>query len=612
MRHRLSAAIRALVVAAAVVPAGASIGADDAIPSRPVRLDVIATDARGRIVDNLTSADFDVREDGAVRSIDDARFIRTGKAAAADPLIAIESDADERAEATRPNTRLVAVFLDDYHVSAANSAVVRTALLRFVEEYLAPRDLLVVMRPLDSLFTIRLTRDRDRNRKAILDFSGRQGDYMPRNNYERNYIAGAPARIEQLRAQVTTSALNALALHVGNLDSDARKTLIIVSESLPSADRRRGLEGLPTIDTVARSANRYNVSVYVVDPREERANIPATGPAEADALRSLAASTNGQSILNVSDLVEAMRPIASDASAYYLLRYKTAWTDGKFHDVQVRVKKPGVSVRTRKGYWALPSDDDVRAALLRPRAPVVLEPARHTSPFIRPWFGASRGAQGQTHVTFVWEPAGRVPGAKQPVAAHVVLKALAADGKPLFEGSVLPTGPLGPDVLNESRARAEFDAPPGNLRLRMSIEDETEQAIDSDVRDINVRDLSAPVALGTPAVFRGRTARDFLALESMPDAAPVSSREFSRTERLKIRVPVYAPPDVPVTVAAKLLNRKGQPMRNLVAQPLAARLTVSEIDLPLAGFAAGEYRIEIVARTAAAVTTDVLELRITN
>ena len=63
-----------------------------------------------------------------------------------------------------------------------------------------------------------------------------------------------------------------------------------------------------------------------------------------------------------------MRPIASDSSAYYLLRYKTTRADGKFHDVQVSVKKPGVSVRTRKGYWAVAPDDEVRAALLRPRA----------------------------------------------------------------------------------------------------------------------------------------------------------------------------------------------------------------------------------------------------
>jgi hypothetical protein len=387
-----------------------------------------------------------------------------------------------------------------------------------------------------------------------------------------------------------------------------------VSEDLPRADRRRGLEGLPTIDTVTRSANRYNVSVYAVDPGAVPAPpvVAAARPAEANALRSLASSTNGQFIVSVSDLVEGMRPIASDSSAYYLLRYTTTRADGKFHDVQVSVRKAGVSIRTRKGYWAAAPDEEARAALLRPRAPVVLEPAQHLSPLIRPWFGAARGDRGRTRVTFVWEPTGRVPGTKQPAAAHVVLKVLAADNSVLFEGSVLPTGPLGPDALDESRTHAEFDAPPGNLRLRMSIEDESEQKIDSDVRELNVRDLSAPVVLGTPAVFRGRTARDFRTLASTPDAVPVSAREFSRTERLVIRVPAYAPPDVPLTVTAKLQNRKGQTMRTLAVEPVAERSFLHEIDLPLAGFAAGDYRIEMVAKTPAAMTTDVLDLRITN
>src|SRR6185503_5519318 len=99
---------------------------------------------------------------------------------------------------------------------------------------------------------------------------------------------------------------------------------------------------------------------------------------------------------------------------------------------------------------------------------------------------------GKTRVTFVWEPAIPIPGARQPTPARVILKALAADGSALFDGSVAPTGPLRPDAADETRARAVFDVPPGELRLRMSIENESEQAIDSDVRVITVRDLSAP------------------------------------------------------------------------------------------------------------------------
>jgi VWFA-related protein len=594
------------------------LSAADLPATRVVMLDALATDAVGRSVDTLTSADFDVRENGAAQAIDEVRFIRAGQERGGTPSAPIDSDADERIQAKQPGTRLVTVFLDDYHVSPANSARVRTAMLRFVDEYLAPNDLVFVMRPLDSLLKIRLTRDRERSRQAILEFSGRQGDYTPRNNYERNYISGIPARVDQQRAQIAISALNALALHMGRLDGDARKTLVVVSEELPSSGRRRGLEGLPTLDTIVRSANRYNVSVYSVNPTEHAAtdsaagSTPAAAREESDGLRSLAAATNGQFIGNSPDLAESMRPIASDSSGYYLLRYHTSNTDGKFHDVQVNVKRAGVSLRTRKGYWAVPSDEEIRLAAIQPKPKVVPEPPRHISPFIRPWFGAARGERGQTRVTFVWEPAGRIPGARQPIAAHVVLKALATDGTVLYDGSVLPTGPLGSDVLDATRVRADFDAPPGNLRLRMSIEDQTEQTIDSDVRDLSVRDLTAPVVLGTPAVFRGRTARDFRALANSADAAPVSSREFSRTERLVIRFPVYAPANATLEVQATLVNRKGQAMRPLSSSPVPARPGWREIDLPLAGFATGEYRIEIAARTPAVNATDSIDFRISN
>src|SRR5262249_28661833 len=125
----------------------------------------------------------------------------------------------------------------------------------------------------DSLLTIRATRDRDQIHHAIETFEGRKGDYTPRNAFERNLIAGTPARIDQIRAQVTTSALNALVGHLGRL-SDGRKAVLFVSEGAIRSPRRRGLESLPTFDTVIRSANRYNVSIYPFDPDPGAASVP--------------------------------------------------------------------------------------------------------------------------------------------------------------------------------------------------------------------------------------------------------------------------------------------------------------------------------------------------
>ena len=58
-----------------------------------------------------------------------------------------------------------------------------------------------------------------------------------------------------------------------------------------------------------------------------------------------------------------MKQITRDSSAYYLIGYNSsqAPTDGKFHEIKVRVKRPGVQVRARKGYWALTQQEVARA-----------------------------------------------------------------------------------------------------------------------------------------------------------------------------------------------------------------------------------------------------------
>jgi VWFA-related protein len=234
-------------------------------PDTVVRIDVLAFDARGRFVDNLKAADFEVREDGVVQTLDAVGLMRTPTADLV-PATAVdrEIDLDEQAEARRPGSRLFAIYLDEYHVSAKDAERVRDAVIRFLDG-LGPRDLVVVMKPLDSVLAIRLTHDLASARDAVASFAPRKGDYEPRNAYEKNYMATLPGAIEQMRAQVTLSALNALAVHLGWISADARKSLIVVTEGFGRGMRYRGMS-LPTLDSVGRSANRYNVAVYPIDP----------------------------------------------------------------------------------------------------------------------------------------------------------------------------------------------------------------------------------------------------------------------------------------------------------------------------------------------------------
>src|SRR5262245_45836598 len=179
--RRCSVALLTLVLSNAVA---AQPQAPPSTSGRLVRMDVFATDARGRAIEDLKSGDFELREEGNAQTIEAARFVPVAPGGDGGPVV-IQSSTDERAAAARQGVRLFALFLDEYHVPpGATADRAREALTRFVDRDLTAHDLVVVMKPLDSLFAIRMTADRDAVRREIASFEGRKGDYQPRNSYE--------------------------------------------------------------------------------------------------------------------------------------------------------------------------------------------------------------------------------------------------------------------------------------------------------------------------------------------------------------------------------------------------------------------------------------------
>jgi hypothetical protein len=162
----------------------------------------------------------------------------------------------------------------------------------------------------------------------------------------------------------------------------------------------------------------------------------------------------------------------------------------------------------------------------------------------------------------------------------------------------------------KERSSAVFDVPPGRVTLTSAVEDSAGQRIDSDIRDVVVRDLRGAVALGTPEVFRARTARDLRELGTDAVAVPVAVREFSRAEHLVIRVPAYAGAEAPV-VSATLVSPAKQAMRQLTVEQATASSPLAQVDLPLAGLASGEYSVNIAAGDAAQAE-EVVTIRVTN
>jgi len=163
---------------------------------------------------------------------------------------------------------------------------------------------------------------------------------------------------------------------------------------------------------------------------------------------------------------------------------------------------------------------------------------------------------------------------------------------------------------NRGPSRVTFEVAPGKVQLRLSVEGAGSQVLDTEVREITVPDLSAQVVLGTPEVFRARTARDFQQLKADRDAVPGPGREFSRTERVLVRVTAYGPAGTAPDVAARILNREGQRMKDLTVAP-ASSDGPAEVDLPLSGLAPGEYLIEITATSPGGEARELVGFRVT-
>lgn len=618
-----------------------------AVPAEPtqVSLPVVVRDAGDRPVATLTAEDFDVTsvtDGGAPIRVLDARFIsarQSASSAGAAPSGAARTtdaaDGADDATTPEPGAHLFALFLDEYHVAAADSARVRALLEDFIQRHTSPRDWFLVVKPLDPLLALSPTRGPASALSAVASFEGRLGDYVPRSAFERELIAADPVRIDRARARIATSAVQAIATRLGQLGA-TRKAFLIVGQEIVGQefDPLRALgrlgEPLPAIDAIVRAAERGSVSISTLDPRamphtpspallqsSQRTRVApsrgrgvdatdATVSAPETHFAQLVRLTDGRTIRAPFD--GGLSGLAADLGDYYVLTLRGA-DDGQYHPVDVRLARPGLYARARPGYWAPSAEALARAsrdAAARPTRPALL-PLRSSS-LIVPWFGQERIDADRTRVTFVWDVAPRRAGdrARGLPPSRVVVSAKAADGTTLFDGTVqaLSSG-------MSTVSAVAFEARPGRVRLQMSIQDASAHELDTDVREVVVSAFGGTVGLGTPRVFRARTAREYNALTRDPAAAPSASRTFARTERLLFRVPLHttAGAAAPV-VSAALVTRSGHVMRGVPALYISDSSVVST-DLPLAGLAAGEYVVRWLASIDSDEARETVSFRVT-
>jgi VWFA-related protein len=348
-------------------------------------------------------------------------------------------------------------------------------------------------------------------------------------------------------------------------------------------------------------ANRHNASFYTVDPRGLAVFDYPIGPVppppialdmaslrtRLETLQTLAEGTDGMAVVNSNDLDKGLRRIADDLTSYYLLGYYSTNTrlDGGFRKITVRVKRPGVQVRARRGYRAATAEE-VSASRAAAAAPVPAGTATASSALamlgrIRPGQRFSvnavpvRSPDGGS-ITAIW-----VAGEIEPAAA----RELRTGGTAVIELSGGTT----------ARASATLAAGARTFLVRVPVSD-VQGAVDVLARVTadagtadRLSDSTRIEAITSPAPLLFRRG-----LSTGNRIEPAADFRFSRTERLRLElaIPAGATPG-----AGRFLDRNAQTLQLPVQ--VADRVDADgqrwlTADATLSPLGAGDYVIEIV------------------
>ena len=337
-------------------------------------------------------------------------------------------------------------------------------------------------------------------------------------------------------------------------------------------------------------ANRANASFYTIDPRGLAVFDYPIGPEppprvtvdanhlrnRLDALRVLAENTDGLSVIGNNDLEPGLRRISDDLTSYYLLGYYSSNTklDGRFRKLNVKVKRPGVDVRARRGYKAATAEE-VAAARAASTAPVP-EAASAATAALSGLARLRPEAKLNTHAVAVKNSGVTVwftGELARPVSAAT--SATVTVGTPPASASIEVPLAAGQRAFMGSATLGA--APPGPIDVRIRVPAPGEIPFTDTLR------IDAVEGLAPPLMFRRGPATG-------NRYEPAGQPQFSRTERVRFDVPRAG---IEALTGVRVLDRNGNPIEVPVTQ--SARDGWLSAEIALAAFGPGDYLIELAA-----------------
>lgn len=354
------------------------------------------------------------------------------------------------------------------------------------------------------------------------------------SSLESRIRVAARAMVSQM-SQATRANLRTLeTLFHGMADLPGRKIVVLLTESLMTAGGTSEDVSNQIVQLI-ETARRVGVSVYALDAqglnaRNTTASEYTTGVAlysrsaisessssdfeKLGAARSLVAGTGGELISNTNDLASGLDRALEDSSTYYVLGFRPAVLDNKFHHLTVAIKdRSDLIVRTRRGYLAVNQETvagtntELAAALISPvpRIELPLEVVANAVP------------KDMEQIVIIGLHVGRNylnlpdPAAADQVAAYDVLAWVFATGRDQPVGIIKRTVTF--DLAKEPQDRVKLKStgfvyvpaqpltlPAGLYQVRAVVREKTSGAVGSAYQFFEVPDVAAKKVISMSSI----------------------------------------------------------------------------------------------------------------
>jgi VWFA-related protein len=636
-----------------------------------VEIDANVTDAQGRFVRALTRDDFQVVEDGKPQTLTAFSMVDIPIERTDPPLFSKTAIPPDIVSNRKPfEGRVFVLVLDDLNTRFNRTARTRAAARQFVERYVGANDLVAVVNTSGYGKSMQdFTSNRPLALKAIDAAMGNKADsstVAALQDYSMNRdVPGSPSNVNASFNEIQryTNARNTLGTLRNLADFMAgmrgrRKAVVYFSEGInynvtDPISNAHATDVQREIRDLVAAATRANVNVYSVDPRGlatgmedaiEIGSFPTDNTikstdlinemrVEQDSLRVIADETGGFAVLNQNDFRDGFSRILEDNSSYYVLGYYPTndKLDGRFRNVQVKVLKPGLKVRARRGYVApIPAKTD---------KPAKGSAEGKTSPALRDAMGSPVAISGLTISAFAAPFKGA--GAKDAIAMaieidgrglkftatpqgqfadelEISLFAADSSGK-IKDGArdviALSLKPQTHDIVRQSAFRVirRIQVPPGRYQLRIGARESGGGNVGTVIYDLDAPDFSkgtlamSGIALASVSGSRIPTTSPDPSVNEFKDvlpAPPSASREFPRQDTLAVFAEVYdnvgkTPHRVEITAAVlsdegKVVHTTSDTRKSEELQGAAGGYGYTT-KIALANFAPGRYVLRLTA-----------------